>query len=130
MAPSITGLKQVAQRAPNLPVAVAFYRDVLGLEHQATFDPPGLAFFDLGDGTRLLLDAAEAVSPAILYFAVDDIEAAAADLEAAGVAFEAAPHCLHTHDGTFDEAGVEEWMAFFRDPAGNLLALASRVPPG
>jgi methylmalonyl-CoA/ethylmalonyl-CoA epimerase len=126
---SITGLKQVAQRAPDLAAAVSFYGDVLGLRHLATFDPPGLAFFDLGDGTRLLLDAAEAVTPAILYFAVDDIHAAADDLKAAGVVLDAEPHCLHTHDGTFDAAGVEEWMAFFRDPAGNLLAIASRRPP-
>jgi len=123
----ITGLKQVAQRAPDLAEAVAFYRDVLGLRHQATFDPPGLAFFDLGDGTRLLLDANENVTPSILYFAVDDIQAAADELRGKGVVLEADPHPLHTHDGTFDAEGVTEWMAFFRDPAGNILALASRV---
>jgi methylmalonyl-CoA/ethylmalonyl-CoA epimerase len=125
----ITGLKQVAQRAPNLSVSVPFYRDVLGLEHQATFDPPGLAFFDLGDGTRLLLDANEAITPAVLYLAVDDIHAEAAALRDAGVELDAEPHMIHRHDGTFDGAGVEEWMAFFRDPAGNVLALASRIEP-
>jgi methylmalonyl-CoA/ethylmalonyl-CoA epimerase len=127
--PRLTGLRQVAQRAPDLSISVPFYRDVLGLTHQATFEPPGLAFFDLGDGTRLLLDANESVTPAILYFSVDDIAAAHAALVAAGVAFDADPHLIHRHDGTFDEDGVEEWMAFFRDPSGNLLALASRVPP-
>jgi methylmalonyl-CoA/ethylmalonyl-CoA epimerase len=122
-------LRQVAQRAPDLSVSVPFYRDVLGLTHQATFEPPGLAFFDLGDGTRLLLDANESVTSAILYFAVDDIGASHAELAAAGVTFEGEPHLIHRHDGTFDEDGVEEWMAFFRDPSGNVLALASRVPP-
>ncbi len=28
--------------------------------------------------------------------------------------------------GQFGQAGEEEWMAFFRDPDGNLLALACR----
>jgi len=127
MKTSITGLRQVAQRTPDLSVAVPFYQDVLGLRHQATFEPPGLAFFDLGDGTRLLLDAGDDVPTALLYFAVDDIRAAAAELESAGVELESQPHLIHRHDGTFDDDGVEEWMAFFRDPAGNLLALASRV---
>ena len=29
--------------------------------------------------------------------------------------------------GVFGPPGTEEWMAFFRDPDGNALALASRV---
>jgi len=28
--------------------------------------------------------------------------------------------------GTFGMIGIEEWMAFFKDPDGNVLALASR----
>ena len=117
-------LHQVAQRAPDLDASVAFYRDVLGLELIARFDPPGLAFFRLG-GTRLLL---EGLAPAaMLYFRVDDIDAAAADLQRRGVTLEGEPHLIHRDDdGQFGPAGQEEWMAFFRDPAGNLLALASR----
>jgi len=46
------------------------------------------------------------------------------DLMARGVTFEAAPHLIHKHD-----SGVEEWMAFFPDPDGQLLALMSQVPP-
>ena len=52
----IIGLRQVAQHADDLDRATAFYRDVVGLRHLATFEPPGLVFFDLGDGTRLLLE--------------------------------------------------------------------------
>ena len=34
---------------------------------------------------------------------------------------------IHRDDtGTFGEKGGEEWMAFFRDPCGNLLAVAER----
>ncbi|MDJ0788422.1 MAG: hypothetical protein QNK05_16570 [Myxococcota bacterium] len=46
-----------------------------------------------------------------------------------GVAFDSEPHLIHRDtDGTFGPAGSEEWMAFFRDPDGNVLAIASRAP--
>jgi len=44
-----------------------------------------------------------------------------------GVVFEDEPHLVHRDEaGTFGAAGEEEWMTFFRDPAGNLLVLVSR----
>jgi catechol 2,3-dioxygenase-like lactoylglutathione lyase family enzyme len=55
-------LYQVGQRATDLDRAVAFYQDVLGLTFMAKFDPPGLAFFDLGN-TRLLLENGALVDP-------------------------------------------------------------------
>jgi methylmalonyl-CoA/ethylmalonyl-CoA epimerase len=114
----------VAQKADDLDASVAFYRDVLGLPLLARFDPPGLAFFDLG-GTRLLLEAG--AQSALLYLHVDDLDAAVAGLAAAGVELEQGPALVHRDDdGTFGPAGEEEWMAFLRDPAGNLIALATR----
>ena len=91
----------------------------------ARFDPPGLAFFDL-DGTRLMLSANS--SEATLYFAVSDLDAMVAALEARGVAFAQPPALVHRDEaGTFGNKGGEEWMAFFRDPSGNLLGLAARL---
>ena len=58
---------QIAQRAIDLERAVEFYRDRLRLRHVATFDPPGLAFFDLGN-TRLILE--EGTSSAVLCNAI------------------------------------------------------------
>lgn len=120
-------LRQVAQRAVDLDRAVAFYRDVLGCELIARFDPPGMAFLRLGE-TRLLL---EAEAPrALLYLEVDDIERHWAVLQKAGVTCEQAPQAVFRDDeGQFGPAGEEEWMAFFRDPEGNLMALASRRRP-
>ncbi len=46
---------QVAQRAEDLDRATRFYTELLGTGPVATYDPPGLVFFDL-DGLRLLLD--------------------------------------------------------------------------
>lgn len=117
-------LRQVAQRADDLDRSVAFYCDVLGLPLIARFDPPGLAFVRMG-ATRLLLEGG--APGCTLYFHVDDIEAEHRALCERGVAFEAGPQLVHRDaDGTFGPAGEEEWMAFFRDPAGNLLALAGR----
>jgi methylmalonyl-CoA/ethylmalonyl-CoA epimerase len=117
-------IHQVAQRATDLGRSVAFYRDVLGLELIASFDPPGLAFLRMGE-TRLMLEAS--ASPATLYLRVDDIDAVHEELRRRGVAFEDEPHLVHRDaDGTFGPAGAEEWMTFFRDPDGNLLALVAR----
>jgi methylmalonyl-CoA/ethylmalonyl-CoA epimerase len=125
--PSIQSLHQVAQRATDLDRAIAFYRDVLGLRFVARFDPPGLAFFDLGT-TRLLLE--EGASSAILYLGVPDIDAAYESLRARGVTFGDAPHLLHRDDaGQFGNAGEEEWITFFRDPDDNVVALIERRKP-
>ena len=120
----LKGIRQVAQRARDLDRAVEFYRDTLGASFIARFDPPGLAFFQF-EGVRLLLEAS--APSATLYFAVDDIEASSDELRRRGVAFEQEPQLVHRDDeGTFGTAGEEEWMAFFRDPDGNLLAITSR----
>ena len=119
-------LRQVAQRATDLDRSVEFYRDRLGARLMARFDPPGLAFFEL-DGVRLLLEGAAAGGT--LYFDVDDIEAAYDQLRGRGVEFVREPQLVHRDDdGVFGPPGGEEWMAFFHDPDGNLLAIAARKP--
>ncbi len=127
MVTALGRLHQIAQRADDLDRAVVFYRDTLGLALIARFDPPGLAFFDLGN-TRLLLE--QGAPTAILYLEVDDIDASTRSLRAAGVDFVEEPHLIHRDDvGTFGPAGAEEWMTFFRDSEANLLALVERRAP-
>jgi methylmalonyl-CoA/ethylmalonyl-CoA epimerase len=120
----VNGLRQVAQHVEALDRAVAFNRAVLRRELIARFDPPGLAFFDLGS-TRLLLEPG--APPAILYLGVDDVASAAGQLRTAGVVIESEPHVIHVDDdGQFGPAGEAEEMAFFRDSEGNLVGLAGR----
>ena len=115
---------QIAQRADDLDRAVEFYRDALGLPLIARFDPPGLAFFDLGN-TRLLIE--RGASSATLYLEVDGIDGAVTTLESAGVEIADRPHLIFSDDeGTFGDAGTEEWMAFFHDSEGNLVGLVER----
>lgn len=112
---------QIARPVSNIQTAVDFYGGTLGLPHLYTFGD--LAFFDCG-GTRLFLSANDGPvgEPSVLYFRVDNIQSAYDDLLARGVEFETAPHLIHKHDN-----GTEEWMAFFPDPDGHLLAIMAQV---
>lgn len=116
--PLLIEVGQIAVRAVDLPRAVAFYRDTLGLPllFQA---PPGLAFFKCGS-VRLMISIPEPEFDhpgSILYFTVREIESVAATLVARGVTFRGAPHAVH-------KAGTTElWMGFFDDSEGNTLAI-------
>ena len=121
----IDRLHQVALVATDLAAAIGFYRDVLGLRFIARFDPPGLAFFDLGGGARLMLSAT--ASAATLYFHVKDVDAAVKALSGRGVHFLHKPSLIHRDDeGHFGKKGLGEWMAFFKDPSENVLAIVER----
>ena len=123
---AVIGLQQVALRVLDLQRAVAFYKDVLGVRHIATFDPPGLAFFDLGT-TRLLLE--KGAPSSLLYLGVADAAEEVERLRAAGVQIESEPHVIFTDtEGQFGQPGMEETMAFFRDSEDNLVGLSSRHP--
>lgn len=116
-------LAQIARTVKDISVSEQWYRSVLGLRHLYTYGP--LAFFDL-DGTRLMLSAEGGANDgeSILYFEVADIEATHRELLSRGVVFRDAPRLIHRH-----ESGVEEWMTFFEDPEGRVLALAAKVAP-
>jgi methylmalonyl-CoA/ethylmalonyl-CoA epimerase len=120
-------LLQVAQHADDLARATAFYSDVLGCEVIASFDPPGLVFFRLGD-SRLLLD--KAAPSALIYLRVDDVRTSTEKLRARGVTIDTEPHLIFTDgEGVFGPPGWEEWMAFIKDSEDNLVGLASRNAP-
>ena len=124
--PSLTRIAQIAISVKDLERAIAFYRDVLGLQFlfQA---PPGLAFFNI-DGVRLMLGVAESGGAekdhhtSVLYYQTADIHASTAALKGRGVAFESEPHKVA------NLGKVDLWMAFCRDSEGNLLGVLSEVP--
>jgi methylmalonyl-CoA/ethylmalonyl-CoA epimerase len=116
----LSAIKQVSVNARDLPRATAFYRDSLRIRH--LFDaPPRMSFFDCG-GVRLLVGVAEkpehAHASSILYFGVDDMNEAYAELKARGVKFHPGqPHLAAKMPGR------EVRIAFFDDTEGNVLAL-------
>ena len=117
-------LVQVAQRADDLDRATAFYADLLGADPRATYDPPGLVFFDL-DGVRLMLE--RGAPSAVLYLEVPDIQAAVDRLRVRGVRVESEPHVIFSHpDDTLGPAGTDEWQAFVHDTEGNLVGLVEQ----
>jgi methylmalonyl-CoA/ethylmalonyl-CoA epimerase len=119
----LSAVQQISVNARDLPRAVSFYRDRLGLRH--LFDAgPRMSFFECG-AIRLMLALPEKPefdhASSILYFRVDDIDAAHRELGALGVAFRDAPHVVARLPGR------EVWMAFFDDSEGNLLAITSEA---
>lgn len=112
---------QISRTVRDIKEAEGWYRGVLGLKHLFTFGK--LAFFDMA-GTRLYLsqEGAEPKNESILYFAVPDIAATHDQLKSRGVEFIEPPHRVHQHAD-----GMEEWMAFFKDPEGRTLALMSQM---
>ncbi len=119
----LSTLGQVAVTVRDLETMTAFYRDTLGLRFLFSA-PPGMSFFDC-DGIRLLLgrgdDEARPNAGTVLYFQVGDITEAHRLLAARGVTFVHPPHRAHA-----DERH-ELWLAFLRDPEGNVVALMSEV---
>lgn len=127
----IDELQQIALTTADLERSIHFYRDVLGLPMIASFDPPGLAFFRVGD-VRLSVQKVDevAATSSVIYFRVQDIDAASKSLKEHSIELEREPEVVFRDDqGHFGEAGEEEWMAFFRDPDGHVLAFASRTKP-
>ena len=118
MTTSLGPLSQVAITFRDLPRAVAFYRDAIGLP--LLFETGGMAFFAMGD-VRLMMTTPEKEEfdhPAsIFYFRVANIDAAFAELTARGVPFEGEPHVVGKM-GTTDV-----WMVHFRDCEQHLLAI-------
>jgi predicted enzyme related to lactoylglutathione lyase len=123
----ITGVDFVSVPSRNLPAAMQFYGDVLGLERSSLWQRPGQepvgAEFETGTVTIALMDC-EALGvefrPTAVPIAlrVDDVHAARAELESRGVSFE----------GDIIDSGVCH-QALFKDPDGNSLDLHHRYAP-
>ena len=121
---SLGKIAQIAVIVHDLERATAFYRDKLGMKFLFSV-PPKMAFFD-ADGIRLMLGTPERPDldhpSSILYFKVDDIEAAYDALSIRGVHFETKP-ALIAPMPTYDL-----WLAEFRDCENNVLALMCEKP--
>lgn len=115
---------QIALTVRDLARSKQFYRDVLGMKF--LFDAGQMAFFQCGS-IRLMIGTGEPGAPVappstILYFKVEDIQATYAALQAQSVPFLQEPHLVARM------TGHDLWMAFLKDPDGNVLALMSEIP--
>jgi catechol 2,3-dioxygenase-like lactoylglutathione lyase family enzyme len=111
--------------APDLDAIRTFYRDTLGL---TVDDENGMLWIGVGGGKRVLVYPKPDHEPAtytVLNFPVADVEAAVDALTAAGVAFERYEGEIATDaKGIMRHGGPE--IAWFRDPAGNILSVIAR----
>lgn len=122
---TFSGLSQIGQinvLVQDLPRAISFYRDVLGMKF--LFDAPNMGFFDCA-GVRLLLALPEGEDSwhpsSVLYFKVGDILDSHDALQARSVRFLGPPHLI----ARMPDHNL--WMAFFEDSEGNTMALMSEV---
>jgi methylmalonyl-CoA/ethylmalonyl-CoA epimerase len=112
-------ISQIAVTVRNLAEAKRFYQDVLGMRF--LFEAGTMSFFQCGT-VRLMIGATEKpveTGGTILYFRVPEIRQAHASLLRKDVTFVQDPHLvarMKSHD---------LWLAFFKDPSGNTLALMS-----
>ena len=120
---TITGVDFVSVPTRDLERAAAFYGDVLGLERSVYIPERHYAEFETGNVTLSIANFEQMgmehrVSPNPIALHVEDMEAARAGLEQAGVEFAG---------DTFD-TGVCH-MAIFKDPDGNAFMLHHRYAP-
>ena len=119
-----TGIGQIHISVVDVDRAVAWYRDVLGLDFLFQVEGQPMAFFNAG-GIRLYLGRPENErfrSRPILYYRVDDIEAAVAAISARGGVFFDQPHVV------YDDGKEELWLTGLDDPEGNPVILMEERP--
>ncbi|WP_330998288.1 VOC family protein [Georgenia wutianyii] len=113
----------------HIDAATRFYRDTLGLEVSEAGEP-GVVLIGLPGGARVVAYAKSDHVPAtytVLNFPVPDVEATVAELTRRGVVFERYPGTpMETDaDGIFRGGGPV--IAWFPDPAGNVLSVLEEV---
>jgi catechol 2,3-dioxygenase-like lactoylglutathione lyase family enzyme len=105
--------------------AKAFYQDTLGLQvSELEGTPIRLLVLDLAGGAKVLIYPKDDHEPAtftVLNFPVQDIEAAVDELAGRGVTFERYDWANPDAKGINRDAGPP--IAWFKDPAGNVLAV-------
>lgn len=113
--------------AENLQRAVEFYRTKLGLAKLDSQD--GTATFEADEGSTIFIyeRARTKAEHTALTFLVKDVEATVDDLTGKGIKFEQydMPDFKTNAKGIADMGGTK--LAWFKDPEGNIIALAPRA---
>jgi len=111
---------------PDIAAAKQFYGETLGVKTEVVSEEMGLLALHHPDGRQTLIYVKPDHTPAtytILNFVVDDVDGTVDELSSRGVTFE-------QYDGMDqDEKGIAQGpgprIAWFTDPAGNILAVHS-----
>lgn len=120
----------------DLDAAEKFYGDTLGLAvRRMTEGEMDVVMLQLATGGRVLLypkgDAHKPASFTVLNFPAPDVDAAVDELVAKGITLERYPE-MSNQDEKGIARGIESGqgpdIAWFKDPAGNILAVLSDDP--
>ena len=109
--------------AKDLKAEKAFFTDTLGLDVD---DQQSMLFLNLAGSTKVLIYPKPDHTPAsftVLNFPVDDIEAAVDELTSRGIRFERYNVTGLTPDNKLIYRGEGPPIAWFKDPAGNILSV-------
>jgi catechol 2,3-dioxygenase-like lactoylglutathione lyase family enzyme len=110
----------------DLDAARSFYRDTLGLE--VTDEEMGILTLHLAGDRPTMIYPKPDFEPAtytILNFQVGDVEAAVDELSSRGVEFERYDGFDQDEKGIAHTPGGGPDIAWFKDPAGNVLSVLS-----
>ncbi|ACV26649.1 VOC family protein [Kangiella koreensis] len=126
MTSQVSTIKQIAITVSDVDKALAFYRDILGLDFLFSAGP-NLAFLN-ADGIRIMLSTPQGAGAvganSILYFNVKDIETVYREFVEQGAKSEREPQLA---------ANMEDhdlWTGFLRDPDDNLVGLMEEKARG
>lgn len=125
---SLGPIAQIHVSVSDLARSIAFYRDVLGLQHLFTVPNQPMAFFDAG-GVRLYLGVPEEAafhSRPLLYYRVADVETTFEEVTGRGAIPLSPPHLVHRE--VHDAKVLELWMAFVADPDGIPIGFMTERP--
>ena len=117
--PLLQSIGQLHISVADIDRAVNFYRYTLGMEFLFQVSGQPMAFFKCGE-VRLYLGVPEKPefrSNPVVYYRVESVSQAYEELKGRGVEFISEPHIVHRNPQH------ELWMAFFKDPDGNNLAV-------
>lgn len=108
-----------------------FYGRLLGLElDQQKSGPMEMVMLKLASGGSVLIYPKDDHQPAtftVLNFPVDDVEKTVDELTAKGVMFEHYDNPMIKTDEKGIARGMGPMMAWFKDPAGNVLAIMQKM---
>lgn len=109
----------------DIAVAKKFYSETLGLEVKEMSEMGVLELYTNGNSPIMIYpkDNHEPATHTVLNFPVEDIEKTVNELKAKGVTFEHYTGELQTDDSGINRNGPGPLMAWFKDPAGNFIAL-------
>lgn len=108
----------------DLQKAKAFYQEILGVN--VTDNPMGLIELNIEGGNKILVYPKPDHTPAtftVLNFPVANIEEAVDELIQEGVLFEQYEGQIQTNEKGISRGNGGPEIAWFKDPAGNILSL-------